>query len=288
MGFSLTLGCAGEPGTGDTETLEESAEAFSTTPGEPNHEEITITALSFLRPEVIKALTIGNVSTDIKYYTSNAAHFDDCNFRGGAAFVAEKQAQAVKALGPGIAQLDGDALAMLAFSHSLHAVQDFYAHTNWVELGGDALVDQSLTAFPALRPYSAVPSTGFIVVQGPKPRETAVTRDDDAPYPEYAIVTVRQRRTTSYGLVSGTVDYEPGDFCPPPVAMTHDELSKDKTSLTDRIEQHLAAKSLAIRQTRHEWCRLNQLTHDAWGDAGTARLAAWVADPSSAPDCTAE
>ncbi|KYF78759.1 hypothetical protein BE17_46410 [Sorangium cellulosum] len=288
MGFSLMLGCAGEPGTGTAEALEESADAFSTTPGEPNHEEITISALSFLKPEVIKALTIGNVSTDATYHFNNEAHFDDCNFSGGAAFVAKKQAEAVKALDPRVALLNGDALAMLAFSRSLHAVQDFYAHSNWVELGGDVLVDQSLTPFPALRPYSAVRSTGFIVVQGPKPREKAVTRDDDAPYPEYAIVTVRERRTTAYGLVSGTVDYESGDFCPPPVAMTHDELSKDKTSLTDRVEQHLAAKSLAVRQTRHEWCRLNQLAHDAWGDAGTARLAAWVADPSSAPDCATE
>ncbi|WP_444547635.1 hypothetical protein [Sorangium atrum] len=33
----------------------------------------------------------------------------------------------------------------LALSRSLHAVQDFYAHPNWVELGDDVLVDQSLT-----------------------------------------------------------------------------------------------------------------------------------------------
>ncbi|WP_437818335.1 hypothetical protein [Sorangium sp. So ce1078] len=286
MGLALTLGCVGETGT--AEALEESAHEFSTAPGEPNHEEITSTALAFLKPAVLKALIAGNVATDPTFLLVNAAHFDDCNFSGGAAFVAKNQAEAVKALGPGTALLDGDALAMLAFSRSLHAVQDFYAHTNWVELGGDALVDRSLTAFPALTPYSAIPSTGFIVVQGDKPRHTAVVRDADAPYPEYAVVTVRKRRTTAYGLVSGTVDYEPGDYCPPPVAMTHDELSKDKTSLSDRTEQHLAAKSLAIQQTRHEWCRLNQLVHDAWGDAGTARLAAWVADPSAAPDCTTE
>ncbi|WP_433932705.1 hypothetical protein AB3662_00915 [Sorangium cellulosum] len=286
MGLALTLGCVGEAGT--AEAIGESAHEFSTTPGEPNHEEITRTALAFLKPAVLDALTIGNVATDVKFHFTNTAHFDDCNFSGGAAFVAAKQAEAVRALGPGIALLDGDALAMLAFSNSLHAVQDFYAHTNWVELGGDVLVDQSLTAFPALRPYSAIPSTGFVVVQGPKPKGTTVVRDDDAPYPEYAVVTVRHRRTTAPGLVSGTVDYEPGDYCPRPVAMTHDELSKDKTSLAGRTEQHLAAKSLAIRQTRHEWCRLNQLAHDAWGDAGAQRLAAWVADPSSAPDCSTE
>ncbi|AUX31342.1 MULTISPECIES: hypothetical protein [Sorangium] len=286
MGLTLTLGCVGEAET--AEALDESADAFSTAPGEPNHEEITHTALSFLKPSVLTALKVGNVSTDVAYHFSNTAHFDDCNFSGGAAFVAAKQAEAVRALGPGLPLLDGDALAMLAFGRSLHAVQDFYAHTNWVELGGDVLVDQSLTAFPALAPYSAIPSTGFIVVQGDKPKRAAVTRDADAPYPEYAIVTVRVQRTNKYGLVSGTVEYEPGNYCPPPVAMTHDELSKDKTSLTDRTAQHLAAKSLAIQQTRHEWCRLNRLARDAWGDAGTARLAAWVADPSSAPDCGIE
>lgn len=286
MGLAMTLGCAGETGT--VETLEESAHEFSTAPGEPNHEEITSTALAFLKPAVLKALVTGNVSTDPTFLLVNAAHFDDCNFSGGAAFVASYQAKAVQALGPGMALLDGDALAMLAFSRSLHAVQDFYAHTNWVELGGDVLVDRSLTAFPALEPYSAIPSTGFIVVQGDKPRQTAVVRDADAPYPEYAVVTVRRQRTTAHGLVSGTVHYEPGDYCPAPVAMTHDELSKDKTTLSDRTAQHLAAKSLAIQQTRHEWCRLNQLARDAWGDAGAARLAAWVADPSSAPDCTIE
>ncbi|AUX47750.1 hypothetical protein SOCE26_092740 [Sorangium cellulosum] len=286
MGLALTLGCAGEAET--AEALEESAEEFSTAPGEANHEEITSTALSFLKPAVLTALKTGNVSTDALLALSNAAHFDDCNFSGGAAFVAAKQAEAVRALGPSVLLPDGDAAAMLAFGHSLHALQDFYSHTNWVELGGDVLVDQSLTAFPALTPYSVIPSTGFIVVQGAKPRQTAVARDADAPYPEYAVVTVRKRRTTAYGLVSGTVDYEPGNYCPAPVAMTHEELNKDKTTVSGRTEQHLAAKSLAIRQTRHEWCRLNQLAHDAWGDAGTERLAAWVADPSAAPDCTTE
>ena len=286
MGLALTLGCAGESGA--AEALEERADKFSTAPGEPNHEEITSTALAFLNPAVINALITGNVSTDIQFALDNAAHFDDCNFSGGAALVAASQATAVQALGPSVALPAGDALAMLAFSRSLHALQDFYAHTNWVELGGDALVDQSLTAFPALTPYSAIQSTGFIVVQGIKPGQTAVYRDDDAPYPTYTIVTVRYKKTTTPGLVSGTVDYEPGDYCPAPVAMTHEELNKDKTTLSDRTAQHLAAKSLAIRQTRHEWCRLHQLAHDAWGDAGTARLAAWVADPSLAPDCTTE
>lgn len=286
MGLALTLGCAGE--TGAPEALGERADEFSTAPGEPNHEEITSTALAFLNPAVINALIAGDVSTDVQFALVNAAHFDDCNFSGGAALVAANQAVAVQALAPSSPPPAGDAQAMLAFSRSLHGVQDFYAHTNWVELGGDVLVDQALTAFPALTPYSTIPSSGFIVVQGAKPGQTSLHREDDAPYPEYAIVTVHRQKTTANGLVSGTVDYEPGDYCPAGVSMTHAELNKDKSTVPGRTAQHFAAKALAIRQTRHEWCRLNQLAHDAWGDAGTARLAAWVADPSSAPDCTTE
>lgn len=285
MGLALTLGCVGETGT--VEAIDERADEFSTAPGEANHEEITSTALAFLNPAVLNALIAGNVSTDVQFALDNASHFDDCNFSGGAALVAANQAAAVQALGA--APPAGDAQAMLAFSRSLHAVQDFYAHTNWVELGGgDVLVDRSLTAFPTLTPYSAIPSSGFVVVQGQKPGQTAVYHDDDAPYPEYAIVMVRRQKKTAPGLVSGTVDYESGDYCPAAVSMTHEELNKDKSTVPGRTAQHLAAKSLAIQQTRHEWCRLNQLAHDAWGDAGTARLGAWVADPGSAPDCTTE
>jgi hypothetical protein len=81
------------------------------------------------------------------------------------------------------------------------------------------------------------------------------------------------------------VDYEEGDFCPPSVAMTHDELNKDKSTNLGRSQQHEAAKSLAILQTEHEWCRLRALTQVQWGDAGVARLETWVAAGAAAPAC---
>ncbi len=107
-------------------------------------------------------------------------------------------------------------------------------------------------------------------------------------YPENAVVTLRAKGQASLALISGTVEYEPGNYCPDSVAMTHDELNKDKTTLVGREAQHEAAKSLAIEQTRHEWCRLNQLARDAWGEAGPARLSTWVSDGALAPDCTVE
>jgi hypothetical protein len=260
------------------------ADPFSTAPGEPNHEEVTATALSFLRPEILSALQAANAATDVEFFFVNANHFDDCNFSGGSAVVQKCQAEAVSQLAPS-APPESDLLAIRAFGRSLHAVQDFYAHTNWIELDGDVLVDSTLGAFPTLSPYSTVPSSGFVVVQGTKPKRAALTRDENAPYPASAVVTVKLDKRRAPGLISGTVDYEAGDECPRSVAMTHDELNKDKSTNTGREQQYEAAKALAILQTAHEWCRLRELTRSQWGDAGVTRLDGWVAVGQTPPAC---
>ncbi len=291
-GFSVAMALVGCGGAGDGgEAVPGSVDQeFSTTPGEPNHEDITATALSFLRPEILTALQAADVATDVEFVLVNANHFDDCNFTGGSQVVRQSEAEAVAALEPKRPPAEGDALAIRAFGRALHAVQDFYAHTNWVELGGDVIVDSSLGAFPVFKPYSAVPSTGFVVVQGAPPKQAALTRDSASAYPESAVVSVQlggppKRQGTAPGLVSGTVDYETGDFCPASVAMTHDELNKDKSALVERSEQYEAAKTLAILQSEHEWCRLRALTRKAWGPRGVARVDAWVAEGAVTPAC---
>lgn len=258
---------------------------FSTTPGEPNHEDITAAGLSFLRPDVLTALQAADVAADVEFVLVSANHFDDCNFSGGSEVVSGSQAEAVAHLNPSLPPVEADLLAIRAFGRSLHAVQDFYAHTNWIELGGEVLVDSSLGAFPTLSPYSTIPSTGFVVVQGGKPKRAALARDAKAAYPQNAVVKVKVGKSWAPGLISGTVDYEPGNFCPRPVAMTHDELNKDKTTNAGRTQQYEAAKTLAILQTEHEWCRLRALTFAQWGDAGLARLDAWVSPGATTPAC---
>lgn len=267
----------GDPGTTN--------EQFSTSPGEPNHEAITALGLSFLRLEILTAIQAANVATDIEFFLVSANHFDDCNFSGGSHVVQSSQAEAVAQLDPSASTPERDLLALRAFGRSLHALQDFYAHTNWIELGGEMLVERSLGAFPILSPYSTIPASGFIVIQGAKPKHAALTQDEHAPYPTNAVVTVKLGKTRAPGLMSGTVDYEPGNFCPASVALTHEELNKDKSTLPDRVEQYEAAKTLAILQTEHEWCRLRALTRNAWGDAGVAHLDSWVAEGATAPTC---
>lgn len=277
-------GSADEPAT--PEAIGDGTAPFSTTPKEPNHEAITLSAFDFLKPEIVASLVAANVETDVQFVLVNANHFDDCNFTGGSQVVISNQAAAVGYLDPAAPGSEADAQAVVHFARSLHALQDFYAHSNWVELGGDTLVDESSAAFRTLTPYSIVSSSGFVIVQGAKPKNSALTRKTDAPYPTNAIVTVKLDKVRAPGLISGTVDYEPGDFCPASVGMTHEELNKDESTIPGRASQHEAAKSLAIAQSRHEWCRLNALVQAAYGD--TSRLSAWVAEGALAPDCAVE
>jgi hypothetical protein len=287
LSLSVALwGCGASDESAASDAVQETAhDPFSTSPGEPNHEEITAAGLSFLRPEVLTAIQAADVATDAEFFLVSANHFDDCNFTGGSEVVSSSQAEAVAELNPSSPPIEADLLAIRAFGRSLHALQDFYAHTNWIELGGQVLVDSSLGTFPTLSPYSTVASTGFVVVQGTKPKRAALTRDESAPYPGSAVVRVRVGGTWAPGLISGTVDYEPGNFCPTAVAMTHDELNKDKSTNAGRVQQYEAAKTLAILQTEHEWCRLRALTRAQWGAAGVARLDAWVADGATQPAC---
>jgi len=282
----LLVACGGQD---EVESAGQSDVPFSTAPEEPNHENITLSALGFLQPAILDALVAANVETDVQFILVSANHFDDCNFSGGSEVVRASEAEAVAALSPAQPPIEGDALAIRAFGRALHAVQDFYAHTNWVELGGEVLVDGGLGAFPRLGAYTVVPSTGFVVVQGEKPKQ-AVDRDETAAYPQSAVVTVKlggppKGKPNGLGLISGTVDYEPGNVCPASVAMSHEELNKDKSTLVDRSQQYEAAKTLAILQSEHEWCRLRALANKAWGAKGVARLDAWVAEGAVAPSC---
>jgi hypothetical protein len=124
-----------------------------------------------------------------------------------------------------------------------------------------------------------------MVVQGAPPRGTSVSRATNGAYPQNAIVEVRRGRERWRGLISGSVDYEPGEYCPAPVRMTHEQLNKDRTTSADRTAQHEQAKALATTQTTHEWCRLRALTRARWGEAGEQRLDTWLTVGATPPDC---
>lgn len=279
----IGAGCSAssEAPTGETE------QPFATgLSGDPIHERVTADGLYFLRPEIVVQLQALNVATDLRFILESRYHFDDCNFSQASATVRAEQAAAVEYLNPNDSTPQSTFRALERFARSLHIVQDFYAHTNWVESEAPGLLDQSLSEFPVLAPYSTLPNSNVVIVEGAVPKGTAVTRDHDAPYPENAVVRVQRRASRWLGLISGSVDYEPGDACPRQVRMTHDELNKDRSDAPDRTLQHEQAKALATQQTTHEWCRLRALTAARWGDAGVERLNTWVAVGSTAPTCS--
>jgi len=75
-----------------------------------------------------EAVVAGNLRTDDVEYSTPAAHFDDEAFSAGSERLRAREAAAVAALG------DCDpAAAREELGRVLHAVQDFFAHTNWVE-----------------------------------------------------------------------------------------------------------------------------------------------------------
>jgi hypothetical protein len=57
-------------------------------------------------------------------------HFDDCEFDGSVAFIRDRYADARRAL-----ERNDPFDATDAFGDALHPAQDFYAHSNWVEMG---------------------------------------------------------------------------------------------------------------------------------------------------------
>jgi Hemopexin len=97
----------------------------------PGHEESTTIAsqrVGGLRPEDLNIIMCGNLShDDIQvYWTAQERHFTGSFFEDGIATIQSEW---------DIINTTNDRVtALLAFGRILHAVQDFYSHSNWVEL----------------------------------------------------------------------------------------------------------------------------------------------------------
>ena len=169
---------------------------------------------------------------DVVLSTWAPAHFDNCRFDEGHRYIASLLADAEGAAAKG----DRDGM-LVALGRALHGIQDFYAHTNYVELMASG-APAGLADVPVLD------------VWGP-----------DGPQ--------RLRDLVAKGLVSGHVWWEPGDTCQAPF-VTHAALNKDSPKSTEGAKviaawgmtEFRAAHELAIRATHkylHEF-----LARPAW------------------------
>lgn len=94
------------------------------------HESITQKAnedLRLLNDNQLEFVIHANKSQDF-YQTESQFHFDNCAFQDGVDFIARQWT---------LIQNSGDKygdVALAAFGRLLHTVQDFYSHSNWIEL----------------------------------------------------------------------------------------------------------------------------------------------------------
>jgi hypothetical protein len=266
------------------------------------HTHITRAALGFLRPWVLDELIahINDPDNVLLIDKRSAFHFDDCNFDGGTSRINGRYLAlaAPPAIGvvPGLSPkrrllpfafnttiLDYPLIddAMRSWAWALHAAQDFYAHSNWVEMGFTApstrLIDRRL------QEWRVLPSNWGVVRDG---QTGVVASQHDLPagwlmrYPghEHVPIVVTPEGQAHRLLISGEAGYL--ERCPNGAQFDHDDdLNKDNVERPG----HQQAALLATEQTRHEWCRLLHLALRDNGPPGAAVAMGLLVDPRRSP-----
>ena len=99
-----------------------------------------------LDQEQLGYVVAANIAQDL-LQTQSAVHFDNCNFAGAIDHIAAQWA-VIDELGDHYADS-----ALAAFGALLHTTQDFYAHSNWIELHEQVapvpVWNQTLASLPA-------------------------------------------------------------------------------------------------------------------------------------------
>jgi hypothetical protein len=239
--------------------------------GPPVHQIITADALSFLKPDVVNTIAENVAVPDSSVlFLNNNYHFDNCNFRETIENINRLYDNVIADFNPASPK-SSDAAAK--FGLIMHPIQDFYAHSNWVELQNanlvQGMVDNGLAKWTVLQPYSMIRGMAIAVQGGTPPIGFQLIRDD-------RIVKVTTDLDTFPGLISGTfTELGASSDCPDNIAISHSDLNKDDSSRP----LFQKAVNMAIEQTRHEWCRLVNLVRGTYGEDGVTNLYnEWVAN----------
>jgi hypothetical protein len=251
------------------------------------HPDITREALSFLRPEVLDAVVVGVTEADEWIQeNSSSVHFDECDFKDGGEFIAERyQSLLTSNLEPHDAE--GFFRGLDRIGELLHPAQDFYSHTNWYNLGRQDLVHDSSGPW-SLQEWHVL-RDDVIVLSGniAFPNPWNPQRYSQVPY-GWTVSTATGTRVPLVtdpngvvyrGLISGSPDGpgsagSPFSDCPAGADFSHDTLNHDDI----RNEGHCEMASLAVEQTKAEWCSLLQQLDDAHGSTGPSLALALLVD----------
>jgi hypothetical protein len=234
------------------------------------HADINDENLAFLKSDILSKINNADISADeIEKFKTSKFHVYSCDFQGATENINRLYDQLLINPKPE------------TFGLLLHPVQDFYAHSNWVELGRKDLIDNNDDKWTVLKPFQEY--KGIIIVQG----DDEDDNDDDNKADIHMDYTLSRTGKVVYvssqsyenrpGLIS-TV-YESSNYCPEDIALDHDTLNKD---IPDR-DGYPQARALAVAQTIHEWCRLLNLVELNDGQAGVQLIFdSWVEDKEKA------
>ncbi len=249
-------------------------------------------------------------------------HFDGSQFQETATNINALYSQVLTELAADFTDGDFDRGSLGIDSHAddaaeyfgmvVHAAQDFYAHSNWVEsqqqglIRQDTLLNRGLSTWDTLAPYST--QAGAYLVEGEDQNPTVGGQSATLTRNGFT-VNVAVGNSNRPGIISGSTNpliylaqAPDGDNTPDSVAISHGgtagnrflETSRDlprglaKDSAGDTSESQTAyakARQLAGLQTRHEVVRLfNMVEQDVrLGPAAReALINAWVGPANSA------
>ncbi len=305
--------------------------------GSKCHPQLVMESLDFLRPEILHTIA-GHVNDPdewdkprfivdqwrrANYATDD--HFDNCNFDGSVEKINDRYlregseiAGIIEALSPHRRRLKAGAAsghadenyprlfeASIQWAWVLHAAQDFYSHSNWVELGftnpDRNLVDRGRESWAGIPSDWRVVREDVIAAQQPlppkwrmellPPSSTGAANATTA----RAEFEARAKQAASGERVPQVIDGSgrrfrmlvsghgpvpnPWNTCPLAEPISHADLNKDNKTRHGYPE----ASKMAIGQTRHEWCRLLNLANTKNSPAGAALLMGLMVNPGHAP-----
>src|SRR5918992_2444142 len=111
------------------------------------HSDINDKSLSFLKPDILHKINSGDEGADnIEEFRHREYHSTGCDFQGTTENINKLYGQVVSSID------DKDRMAE-TFGLLLHPVQDFYAHSNWVELERKDLIDTNNGKWTVLQPF---------------------------------------------------------------------------------------------------------------------------------------
>jgi Bacterial TSP3 repeat len=252
--------------------------------GTGGHEAIASQALSFLNEGALAEMNDEQKFLDESSVLADSDHFDNCRLQESAQQINDQYNLPKDAFGGGggiVAEFDpADPSPLDAadeFGQALHIVQDFYSHSNWVELGRTDLYEPGTGDWSIYPEWSEV-RPGILAISEDLPAGWSAMEDNLS----HAPTVTTDANVTKQVLLTGVTEGTTSDDCLDSIDIGHAELNKDRDDGQGSHVLFPQAFDLAKKQTAHEWCRLLHKLDSAYGLAGPATAEGlWLANGAS-------